>query len=381
MKLRNDTGFSAELARAQLLYRDLLMGTLVVKAAYEVSADGVAIPLAEQLPVLEADVRTDLGSIDGDVVPIKPACDVAVMGHARSRWPDRPVEAVEVNLRLGPLSRSLVVFGDRQWTSAGLGWKPSAPKPFTLIPLTYENAFGGSALFAGELEAPYAPNPRGKGFVRMKTHVADTSLPNVEEPDQLIARWEDTPLPASLAPLPRDSSLRVERGGFDVSVEQQTVRVTPAAFSFAHPRMVLDKYPGGTGMSLAGMGPGSSWQVRLPELALHAHVRLGDAEYRLPLEVDTVCLLPDYRRFFLVARRAFVYQFLPERVRSVQVVAAPASSAARPTTIAEQRRQSAPLVRVEPVMPDSESPVPFELMRELNPMTNLVEALPLCPSG
>ena len=101
----------------------------------------------------------------------------------------------------------------------------------------------------------------------------------------------------------------------------------------------------------------------------------------MPLEVDTLCMLPDYNRFFLLARRAFVYQFLPERLRSVHVLAGPVSSVSKLTTIAEQLLQGAPIVRIEPQIKEEESPLSFETLREMNPLTQLVEGLPLCPSG
>lgn len=85
MNFVNDSGFPATIARAQLLYRDLMLATVVMKASFEVNEDGLVTPVAPeaQLPVSEADVETPLGTIDGDVVPIKPACDVALLGHAR----------------------------------------------------------------------------------------------------------------------------------------------------------------------------------------------------------------------------------------------------------------------------------------------------------
>ena len=49
----------------------------------------------------------------------------------------------------------------------------------------------------------------GKGgktrTVLLSSDVRDTPLPNIEEADQLIGAWTDRPLPAGLAPMPRQS--------------------------------------------------------------------------------------------------------------------------------------------------------------------------------
>ena len=109
---------------------------------------------------------------------------------------------------------------------------------------------------------------------------------------------------------------------------------------------------------------------------------LGDARYDASLVVDTLCLFPDYRRFYLVARRAFVYQFLPQRSRQLTVYAGtPGAGASTVTTIAEERKASAPIVPIVPAASEEALPLSLEALLPLYPLTKLVEALPLYPSG
>jgi hypothetical protein len=387
VKLTNHSGFPASLTRSQLLYRDLMLATVVVKASFEVQPDGVVtrVPTEAQLPVSEADVTTEFGSIDGDVVPIKPACDVAVLGHARSPRADQPVDRLQLELRVGSFARSVMVIGDRTWIDATPDPRPSAPRPFTTIPLTYDRAYGGSTLAYKQLEAPFAQNPDGRGFLRLREHAAGTPLPNLEEPDQLVKSWEDTPLPAGMAPLPRKSSLRFEGGGFEVDLANELLQLTPAAFSFAHPRMRMSRYEGGQVVELAGAAHGAPWKFQLPSLTFTAVINLGDRCHELPLTIDTLCLFPDHRRFFVGARRACIYELRPARPRSFAVFAGPPSHAhgagGPGTTVGEQRRAPAPVVPIVSAMKPDAAPLPFESLLSIYPMTRLLEELPLLASG
>jgi hypothetical protein len=386
MEFTNEAGFPATLARAQLFYARLTLATVVVKASFDIDRKGevVPVPTDQQLAVSESDVKTDVGQIDGDVVPTKPGCDVAVLGHARSPRADRPVEEMGIHLRIGEFVRSMHVFGDRAWVDTTSQPRTTRPIAFTTLPLTNDRAFGGEARAHGELVAPYAANPEGRGLVMLRERAAGTRLPNLEEADQLISSWEQQPLPAGLAPLSRHSSLRFAGGGFKVDQKAETVQLAPAAFSFAHPRMKMRAYAGGTPFELRGMTHDEPLRFTLPEARFGIAVKLGNADYQLPLVTDTLCVFPDYRRLFVVARRAFVYEVRPQRRRWIRLFAGtPDATQASPgvTTIAEQRQAQAPVVPIQPAMAKEAMPLPLDDLMALYPLTEIVEQLPLCPSG
>ncbi|AUX46531.1 hypothetical protein SOCE26_080370 [Sorangium cellulosum] len=90
----------------------------------------------------------------------------------------RPASSVRV--QLGPIDKTLYVVGDRTWGLLGM----SDPAPFTEMPVTWRNAFGGEG---------FARNPLGKGCGDKKA-----TLPNIESPKHLIHARSDCPTPAGL---------------------------------------------------------------------------------------------------------------------------------------------------------------------------------------
>jgi hypothetical protein len=250
----------------------------------------------------------------------------------------------------------------------------SSPEPFLRLPLTYDRAFGGRA-WGEDFGTASGDNPHGKGFVLLPERIEGSALPNIEEQDQLLTDPMQRPLPAGLAPLPRQSTIRLARGAV-ADPEEGTTRLLPGMFSMAHPRMMLDAYPAGATFQVRGMTPSGSWSFRLPDLRLHVCIDLGDRSHLLRVAVDTLCVFPDYSRFFLVARRALVYQLSPRRRRAITLreglASAPAKTLGQALADAESGRSFLP--RDEPL-------IPFELLRELNPLTDILESLPFCPSG
>lgn len=103
--------------------------------------------------------------------------------------------ASRVSWRVGSISKSLDVFGQRYWKiNNGVAVGITLPEPFTQMPIIYQNAFGGP---------DFKPNPLGKG--QAKATLPDgrvlTPLPNIEYPDRLIGSPDDVPPPAGFGPL------------------------------------------------------------------------------------------------------------------------------------------------------------------------------------
>jgi hypothetical protein len=382
MQFVNQSGFPAELVRTQLLYRDLMMATVIVKCSFEVTPSGTTLPVDDQLAISESDAETPYGTIDGDIVPIKAGCDLAVMGPAVAYPPGRPVESMDVSLRIGELRRALRVFGDRAWVPTGQSFKPSRPIPFTVMALDYTRAYGGFAVQHGELGGPLPENPDGCGYVVMPQHVAGVRLPNLEDPAAPIRAWSDRPQPAGFAPLPRHSALRGLRGVV-VDLEGQRTSLLPEAFLFSHPGMHLQSYPAGQAVEIVGMTDDPPrWRFTLPDVRFALTLELGEARYTLALVPDTLCMLPRHGRFFVVARRAFVYEFKPERTRVVRVAPASAEPTPSPaTTIVRERTAAKPTVAILPPDEPEKLPLPIDFARAMYPLTDIIETLPLCASG
>ena len=123
---------------------------VVVKATY-LLPEGSDEPVlaAEQAPIVYADEylgEPGLSSIATayDFAPEKPFGEFLLTGSAIS--PDgRPVTELLVGFKVdGLIAKTIRVVGDRIWREGLVpGISPSAPAPFTRMPLTYERAFGG----------------------------------------------------------------------------------------------------------------------------------------------------------------------------------------------------------------------------------------------
>ncbi len=124
----------------------------------------------------------------------KPNCEVLVSGKCFAPG-GRAVPAHQVSLRVGPVNKTLYVFGNRFWKRAGGMVKTiSDPEPFREMEISFQNAYGGEG---------FAKNPVGKGFVPDEDEKGETlhPLPNIEDPDHLIGSPDDKPEPAGFSVL------------------------------------------------------------------------------------------------------------------------------------------------------------------------------------
>ncbi len=270
------------------------------------------------------------------------------------------------------------MFGDRRWTKTAHGFEASPPEPFTEMILSYERSYGGGAVQQRRQKVYCYENPDGKGFVVREEDVEGLPLPNLEDANHPIQTWTDRPVPAGLAPLPRRSSLRGPRG-YRVDLTTGTTVMDPLAFCFSHPQLMLPNYPAGELFNLTGMGLREKLSFVVPAIALSIQLRLGDREHVLPLTPDTFIVFPDQARFYVVARCAFVYQFIPERLRQITLSTDTVVERELRFTIRDARADGS--IGVPVVAADEELAVIFDDMLRLNPMTELLESLPLCPSG
>lgn len=140
------------------------------------------------------DVFASLGQAPvPDMCLPKPGAEVLVAGFCRAPG-QTLVPAQEVFFRVGPVSRRIAVFGDRERLSGG---GSTAPVPFNAMPLVWERAFGGPAL---------ALNPAGKGLDA--DNKPTPALPNLEDPERLILARDDRPEPVCPFALGLDNPAR-----------------------------------------------------------------------------------------------------------------------------------------------------------------------------
>lgn len=331
--------------------------TIVVKGTFTMPDRGPAVVAGKQLPVAFGDEPFDTengGSLkfESDIAPFKPRADVVLVGHAYAPS-GSPANVVDVSLRVGPLQKRLRVFGDRTWQKNTFSAaSPSRPAPFDKMPLVYERAFGGIDMPGGGF---CAQNLVGRGFFTKpnKKNVVGSRLPNIEDPNQLIRSPKDRPQPVGFgfygrAWEPRSTFI----GTYDEHYRKHVAPGPPPDFKFdyyngAHPDLQLSGYLNGDEtVQLVNLAPNSRLTFQLPGVhptcvverdydSLQAHLnkqkqgKVDPAVWnarkpgleRVSLNLDTLCLLPDDQRLFLLWRgRTAVYDHTMPDMKSVKII-------------------------------------------------------------
>jgi hypothetical protein len=312
--------------------------TVVVKGTFAIPDRGVALLAQEQLPVEYGDIPhngQDGGStrLEADVAPFKPRADIVLVGHAYAP-PGKLVAAIDVSLRVGRLQKVLRVFGNRTWKCASLsGDHLTDPEPFDKMPIVYERAFGGIDLNGGG----YLPsNLAGCGYFAKisKKSVHNAPLPNIEDPTDLIRSPKDRPRPMGYGFWGRAWEPRLGYlGTYDEEYRKRYYPNLPPDFKYdyyngAHPDLQVKGYlRGDEPVELINLSPHGTLNFQLPaqQLAcrvdktyetLQAYIRTLDdrqisrdrlnntepVSEQIAMNLDTLCLLPDEKRFFLVWR-------------------------------------------------------------------------------
>mgnify|MGYP000639624543 CR=1 FL=1 len=122
---------------------------LMVKASFNIGHQWTLTD--EQQPPIAEDVywgEPDKSSLKyaSDFHTGKPATDIVMIGNACSPNNDQ-VNQLDVSLAVGQISKTIRVFGDREWKDDRM----SAPKPFQTMPRVYERAYGGIHLIDGRV--------------------------------------------------------------------------------------------------------------------------------------------------------------------------------------------------------------------------------------
>ena len=201
-KINNTTDFHFEpLFLQDEEMRPLFVG--LVKATFRIqpSQNGPLIPMQDQVPAVVAgepydDPETGSYKYEPECAPYKCNTDIVLVGSAKA--PQENMRQFDCGFRVGNQVKVARIFGERVWVKGMLGMTASEAQPVTEVPLTYENAFGGVDLSV-EMEHGNpleVRNPVGKGFHHKKgQRVVNSPLPQIEDPSNLIANYNDCPAP------------------------------------------------------------------------------------------------------------------------------------------------------------------------------------------
>lgn len=299
---------------------------VVVKGTFSFARDGIVAPAEEQIPVASGDVVEGEGEnakvrFETDTAPFKPRADIFLLGKAHAPG-GRPVRWLDTGLSVGNMKKVVRVFGDRAWISGkGKLTTPlfSEPEPFTGMDLVAEKSFGGIDTESGGV---CAENPAGCGFYTRKSpeKIDGAPLPNIEDPGNPIRSWKDHPQPAGFGIVGKHCQPRFGYlGTFDERWQKERCPAPPADFrpeyyNAAQPDLQVPGYlRGDEDVLLLNLTPGGGEvRFRLPGVHPAVTVTRADIEFlgwdappsteHLDLRLDTLCLLPEENRFFLVWR-------------------------------------------------------------------------------
>ncbi len=339
MRLTNQTPVPAEVITTVVECMAPRLGVITAKATFHFETGSTRLDTEDPFPLFRADQETELGLLPRDFLPRRDdKLEVILLGKAHAEG--EPVARQRVSLAVGEERRELEVLGDRRWQEHPDG-APSItdPEPFQSMPLTWERAHGGACEVEIDREAfievcdPW--NRHGRGFdaaAAAEVHARalqsprdypvvnhERLLPNLEHPDQLICGWDDSPEPICWATLPPDSGVvgqRLARGLAQEADARQTslevvVRDTPAtrwtrdALLRAHPDWVIDVPRDGVTVALKGLLPNGPCSFPLPRLRVLADYVVGPRHGTRELAPQTLVLLPEQRRLYIVYRSMF----------------------------------------------------------------------------
>ncbi len=311
LQLKNNTPFAANMAMfpnqegIDTLY-------LIVKAGFNIGPKSTLCD--QQQAPFEADVywgEPESSSLKyaSDYHTGKPGTDIAMIGVACA--PDKKsVKQLDVRLSVGEVSKSVTVFGNRQWQNG----VATDPVPFETMPMVYEKSFGGMHLVEGEIDSVEERNPLGCGYAgsRKSAEMNGVPLPNLEDPRNLIRDWTDSPAPAgfgfcSPAWMPRAAYA----GSYDEAWKTNRAPYLPEDFdsrflNMAHPDLVCTDYlQGGEAVSISGMHPNGDLNFSLPRVELLSRLNLGERQDSAEFRLETLLLEPNLLEMNLVWKAAY----------------------------------------------------------------------------
>lgn len=316
MDLLNSTGMPAGYTMGmQPDGRELLV--VVVKGTFTIPKQGGVVVLAEeQVPLIEADTFTGEPGFSApvyevDYAPIKHRCDVLLNGSAYAPQ-GKPVNKVQVGIKLASLTKTFMVTGERQWTASG-SIDQSMLEDFTVMPFSYDDAFGGLDNYHEDKNkhSAYMQNPVGKGFHAQQAGglVKGTPMPKTEAVNQPVTKLNVAYQPMALGPIGRGWASRIKHGGtYDQNWIDNCFPFLPADFNEAYYQAAPEDQQiaylqGGEEVVLVNLTPEGRTAFKVPTIAMPiVFFRKKGAKHETKAVIDTIVIEPDKGIFTMTWR-------------------------------------------------------------------------------
>jgi hypothetical protein len=224
-------------------------------------------------------------------------------------------KGVEVGLRVGSMSKSFAVVGNRVWEAGWLGICASRPQPFVKLPISYDVAFGGvdKSHPNEKKHKAFLENPAGRGFHSnfAKAAVHGKPLSNTEEVGQTVRQPDGKYRAMSFGPIGRAWPPRPKFAGtYDQAWLDNVFPFLPQDFDeryyqCAPPDQQMDYARGGEDVVLLNLTPEGRVDFKLPTVSVPiAFYRRNEPELVVEAVADTVIIEPDLNRLMMVWRAA-----------------------------------------------------------------------------
>jgi len=316
MEVNNHTLFPYLLFRTGIDDKKMA-AAVMVRVAFDI-VDGIATPSDKQdWPLHAGPWESAYGMMDGDFIYKRGGVDLFVFGCART--PNNiPAKKMDVRIWMpGKMDYKITVFGDRIWESGFSGLRISDPKPFTEMPLTLANAYGGVTEW-DQLKFPYANNKYGKGFIWHKENAAGTALPNIEDPKNLINKWNNWPNPVGVCNAPMNERRIRKAAEFDE--DGNLIKLDHLFYNSAFPELIVDQVSEGEEIFVDGVTGSDIFKFKVPDKKLFVDLTFADKTDRRSLMIEQIGLEPDRKRGFITYRYAFNYYLNPMTKRIMNIL-------------------------------------------------------------
>jgi hypothetical protein len=305
--LDNTTPFAAN--RSWVRDRDGAEVWLVaVKSTFTINLDGTTTVADDQVDVclapkfLGEPAKSSL-LYDLDLPRTKVTTDIILNGHAYAPG-GAPITKLQVGFRVGNLSKSLWLTGDRFWKNSLLGVALGPAQPFVKMPLTYERTYGGTDEKAEK--AKWDPrNPIGTGVAARSHNLVGRRAPNIYSHSSFDRFHQQEP--AGFGAIPGHWLPRVKFAGTcDAKWEAERAPLLPEDFDDRFyqcapaDQQTVQFLKGGEEVELLNLTRGAHLTFYLPRVILGFETDFGSEQVRHRANLHTVVLEPDFPRVLMV---------------------------------------------------------------------------------
>lgn len=291
---------------------------IVAKGTYDIPnhPDQEPVLHEEQVPLVMRDVFTGEPGYSAplyeiDFAPRKLRCDVLFNGSCYAPG-GNPTTNVPVGLRVASLAKSFNVVGNRVWKSGALTTRASSPEPFTVMPISYNNAYGGMNMPDEDPKAHqwYPLNHAGVGYYPKAQ--GGKPLPNTESIGEAVSRSDGNYKPMAFGPVGRAWRQRIVWAGtYDQKWKDEVFPFLPEDFDeryfqSAPEDQQTDFLKGGEEVILVNLTLQGRTAFKIPTMREPFDVLYNNGNTkRLAGAIDTIVLEPDLGRFTLSLRASF----------------------------------------------------------------------------